>query len=86
MGTGRSFRTQDIGSPSCNYALQKYDDVGKGLPRVLSAFPKNEQEAEVEALLGDALAAQNKPEEAIPAYVRSYKGVEHHRGAQLLAL
>jgi TolA-binding protein len=57
----------------CKYATQQYEEVVKDCKSWLASYPNNEQEGEVQALLGDALAAENTLEEAIPAYVRSYK-------------
>jgi TolA-binding protein len=57
----------------CKYALQQYAEVVTDCQSWLATYPNNEQEAEVQALLGDAFAAQDKLEEAVPAYVRAYK-------------
>ena len=57
----------------CKYAAQQYEAVVAECQAWLKEFAANQQEGEVRALLGDALAAQNKLAEAIPHYVRSYK-------------
>ncbi len=57
----------------CKYGLEKYEAVVADCQTWLTRHAGADQEAEVHALLGDALAAQNKLEEAIAAYVQAYK-------------
>jgi TolA-binding protein len=57
----------------CKYGLQKYEEVVADCQTWLGRHAGAEQEAEVNALLGDSLAAQNKLEEAVAAYVQAYK-------------
>jgi TolA-binding protein len=57
----------------CKYAASLYDEVQKDCETWLRDFQKDPMEGEVQALLGDALSAQNKFEEAVTAYQRSYK-------------
>ena len=57
----------------CKYAASLYPDVLKDAEAWLHDYPNNPQEGEVEALVGDSYAAQNKLEEAVTAYQRSYK-------------
>lgn len=57
----------------CYYAAQQYDDVAKKCEAWIAEFPKDPMLGEVYSLLGDALAAQDKHEEAATAYERSYK-------------
>jgi TolA-binding protein len=57
----------------CYYAAQQYDDVAKKCEAWIAEFPKDPMIGEVQSLLGDALAAQDKNEEAANAYERSYK-------------
>jgi TolA-binding protein len=57
----------------CFYAASEFEEVAKQCEAWVRAFPEHEMEGEVQALLGDALAALNRREEAIVAYVRSYK-------------
>jgi TolA-binding protein len=57
----------------CKYGLEQYDEVIGDCRAWLGKHAGAEQEAEVNALLGDALAARNKTEEAIAAYVQAYK-------------
>ena len=57
----------------CKYAASLYDEVIKDGEQWLRDYPKNQQEGEVEALIGDSYAAGNKLEEAVAAYQRSYK-------------
>ena len=57
----------------CYYAASQYDDVVKMCESWLGAFPGDQMEGEVEALHGDALAALSRREEAVTAYLHSYK-------------
>ncbi len=57
----------------CNYAAQQYDQVISDARAWREKYPKDQITGEVCAILGDSLAAQNKEEECIPAYVDSYK-------------
>lgn len=57
----------------CYYAAEQYDDVVKKCEAWVAEFPKDPMLGEVLSLLGDALGAQNKHEEAATAYERSYK-------------
>ncbi|MDB6151650.1 MAG: hypothetical protein JWL90_103 [Chthoniobacteraceae bacterium] len=57
----------------CKYAAQNYVEVIAACNEWFTTFPNNPQEGEVQALLGDCYAAQNKLEEAVPVYLRSYK-------------
>ncbi len=57
----------------CKYAGSLYDEVIADAGVWEKRFPKSEIAGEVEALLGDALAAQDKTAEAAAAYTRSYK-------------
>jgi len=57
----------------CKYAASLYAEVLKDGEAWLRDYPKNQQEGEVEALIGDSYAAENKLEEAVAAYQRSYK-------------
>ncbi len=57
----------------CKYAARQYDDVIADAASWQKQFPKNDLAAEVLSLLGDSLDAEGKVEEAIPAYVESYK-------------
>ncbi|MEA3208141.1 MAG: hypothetical protein QOE70_1198 [Chthoniobacter sp.] len=57
----------------CKYAASQYEEVQKDCEAWIKDFPKDEMEGEVQALLGDALAAQNQLEAAVAAYERSYK-------------
>jgi TolA-binding protein len=57
----------------CYYAASQFEEVAKQCEAWVKQFPEHEMEGEVEALLGDALAALDRKEEAITAYVRSYK-------------
>lgn len=57
----------------CYYAATEFADVIKQCQGWLAEFPKDDMRGEVYSLLGDALAATNKPEQAIPAYISSFK-------------
>lgn len=57
----------------CKYAASLYADVLKDAESWLRDYPKNPQEGEVEALVGDSYAAENKLEEAVTAYRQSYQ-------------
>ena len=57
----------------CKYAATKYSEVISGGIAWITAYPDNQQEAEVQALIGDSYAAEMKLEEAIAAYRRSYQ-------------
>ncbi|HZJ15089.1 MAG TPA: tetratricopeptide repeat protein [Chthoniobacteraceae bacterium] len=57
----------------CFYAASQFEEVAKQCEAWVKEFPEHEMEGEVQALLGDAYGALNRKEEAIPAYVRSYK-------------
>ena len=57
----------------CEYAYNQYDNVVQACQDWLRKFPGDQQTGEVEALLGDAYAAKDKPDEALAAYVQSYK-------------
>jgi TolA-binding protein len=57
----------------CKYAASLFEEVQKDCEAWLKDFQKDPMEGEVQALLGDALSAQNKFEEAVTAYQRSYK-------------
>ena len=57
----------------CKYAASQYGDVLKDAEAWLKDYPQNPQEGEVEALVGDSYAAENKLEEAVVAYQKSYQ-------------
>ena len=57
----------------CKYAASQYADVLKDAEAWLRDYPNNPQEGEVQALVGDSYAAENKLEEAVKAYQRSYQ-------------
>jgi TolA-binding protein len=57
----------------CKYAASEYPEVAKECREWLKDFIDHPQEGEVQALLGDALAAQGQLEDAIKAYQRSYQ-------------
>ncbi len=57
----------------CKYAASLYAEVIADTQAWLRDYPKNQQEGEVEALMGDCYAAENKLEEAVAAYQRSYQ-------------
>ena len=57
----------------CKYAASLYDEVIADCKAWEREYPKNQQLGEVLALLGDAYGAQDKPNEAIPVYINSYK-------------
>lgn len=57
----------------CKYAASLYDDVINDCKAWERDFSNNKQLGEVLALLGDALAASDRENDAIPVYVRSYK-------------
>ncbi len=57
----------------CKYAASQYAEVLKDAEAWLRDYPKNPQEGEVQALVGDSYAAENKLEEAVKAYQQSYQ-------------
>jgi TolA-binding protein len=57
----------------CYYAAEQYEEVAAKCEAWSARFPKDPMAGEVLSLLGDALAAQNKHEEAALAYERGYK-------------
>ena len=57
----------------CKYSASQYEEVATSCREWVKDFPGNGQEGEVQALLGDALAAQGNLKEAIKAYQRSYQ-------------
>ena len=57
----------------CDNAAQDYKKVIAGCQDWLKQYPGDQQQGEVLALLGDAFAATDKPDEAFDAYQRSYK-------------
>ncbi len=57
----------------CDYSAQDYPKVLTGCQDWIKQYPGDQQEGEVQALLGDALVATDKPDEAFDAYTRSYK-------------
>ena len=57
----------------CEYAYNQYDNVIKACQDWIKKFPGDQQTGEVEALLGDSFAAKDKADEALSAYVKSYK-------------
>ena len=57
----------------CDYAAQDYAKVIAESQAWLKKYPGDQQQGEVLALLGDALAATDKPDEAFDAYQQSYK-------------
>ena len=57
----------------CKYAASLYDEVIADCKAWENEFPKNQQLGEVLALLADAYAAQDKVNDAITIYIRSYK-------------
>ena len=57
----------------CKYAASQYAEVLKDAVAWLRDYPQNPQQGEVEALVGDSYAAENKLEEAVAAYRRSYQ-------------
>jgi TolA-binding protein len=57
----------------CKYAASLYDEVITDCKAWEGEFPKNQQLGEVLALLADAYGATDRPNDAIPIYVHSYK-------------
>jgi TolA-binding protein len=57
----------------CKYAAQEYDEVIATCLEWEKDYSGSDQTGEVSALLGDAYAANDKPDEAIAAYTVSYK-------------
>ncbi len=57
----------------CKYAASLYDEVIADCKAWEKEFGKNQQLGEVQALLGDAYGAKDQVNEAIPAYIDSYK-------------
>jgi TolA-binding protein len=57
----------------CKYAASLYDEVIADCKAWQREFPKNQQLGEVLALLADAYAASDRPNDAIPVYINSYK-------------
>lgn len=57
----------------CLYAYNKYDEVVQACNEWVQKYPGDQQQGEVKALLGDAYAAEDKPDEAFNAYVKSYQ-------------
>ena len=57
----------------CQYAFNKYDDVIKGCEDWIKKYPGDQQQGEVQALLGDAYAATDKPDLALTAYTKSFR-------------
>ena len=57
----------------CYYAASQFEDVIKQCESWVSEFPKDDMRGEVYSLLGDALAATNRQEAAIRAYIESFK-------------
>ena len=57
----------------CKYAASQYAEVIKDAEAWLKDYPQNPQEGEVQALVGDSYAAENKLEEAVVAYQKSYQ-------------
>jgi TolA-binding protein len=57
----------------CKYAASLYDEVISDCKAWEREYPKNQQSSEVLALLGDAYGASDRPNDAIPAYINSYK-------------
>ncbi len=57
----------------CKYAQNRYEEVIADTRAWLQEYRDNPQQGEVQALLGDALVATDKPDEALAAYQISYK-------------
>jgi TolA-binding protein len=57
----------------CKYAASLYDEVIADCKTWQREYPTNQQLGEVLALLGDAYAATDRTNDAIPIYVNSYK-------------
>jgi TolA-binding protein len=57
----------------CKYAASLYDEVITNCQAWERQFPDHSQLGEVLALLGDAYAASDRQEAAIPVYIRSYQ-------------
>jgi len=57
----------------CKYAASLYDEVIADCKAWEKEFGKNQQLGEVQALLGDAYGATDRTNDAIPAYISSYK-------------
>ncbi|MEY2538406.1 MAG: hypothetical protein QOG67_2146 [Verrucomicrobiota bacterium] len=57
----------------CKYAASLYEEVIADCKAWEREFPKSQQLGEVLALLADAYAASDRPNEAITAYVNSFK-------------
>ncbi len=57
----------------CKYAAALYDEVIAECKSWQTQFPKHEQTGEVLALLADAYAASERDDEAVTAYIDSYK-------------
>ena len=57
----------------CQYAFSKYDEVIKECEDWLKKYPGDQQQGEVESLLGDSYTATAKTDEALSAYNKSYK-------------
>ena len=57
----------------CQYAFSKYPEVITECQDWLKKFPGDQQQGEVQALLGDAYTATDHPDEALTAYTKSYK-------------
>ncbi|MEO7167448.1 MAG: tetratricopeptide repeat protein [Spartobacteria bacterium] len=57
----------------CKYAASLYDEVIADCQAWEKQFPGNPQLGEVLALLGDAYAASDRENAAIPVYIRSYQ-------------
>ncbi|MBV9009316.1 MAG: tetratricopeptide repeat protein [Verrucomicrobia bacterium] len=57
----------------CKYAASLYDEVIRDCKDWQADYPDNQQLGEVLALLGDAYAATGRDDDAVQAYIRSYK-------------
>lgn len=57
----------------CKYAASLYADVLADGANWLRDYPQNPQEGEVQALVGDCHAAENRLEEAVKAYQAAYQ-------------
>lgn len=57
----------------CKYAASLYDEVIADCKAWEHEYPNNQQLGEVLALLGDAYGATDRPNDAIPVYINSYK-------------
>jgi TolA-binding protein len=57
----------------CKYAASQYGPVEADGEAWLRDYPNNQQEGEVQALIGDCYAAESKLEPAIAAYQKSFK-------------